>query len=118
MVGQLTCRRIAPPLTGRSLVWISSSSFTEKEESAFSTAALARACSLPMLGGVLSTASLTRRPGRAARLRERLGEAIPADGVAKPHEGNNLLTRQGSTLHGLLEIIACSVSKHYALHPY
>ena len=111
MVGQLTCRRIAPPLTGRSLVWISSSSFTEKEESAFSTAALARACSLPMAEGSFP------EHGDKARLGERLGEAIPAD-ASTPHKGIYLLTRQGSTLHGRLEIIACSVSKHYALHPY
>ena len=77
MVGQLTCRRIAPPLTGRSLVWISSSSFTEKEESAFSTAALARACSLPMAEGSFPV------HGDKARLGERLGEAIPAD-LASP----------------------------------
>ena len=74
MVGLLTCRRIAPPLTGRSLVWISSSSFTEKEESAFSTAALARACSFPMAEGSFPV------HGDKARLGERLGEAIPADG--------------------------------------
>ena len=77
MVGQLTCRRIAPPLTGRSLVWISSSSFTEKEESAFSTAALARACSFPMAEGSFPV------HGDKARLGERLGEAIPADGIDK-----------------------------------
>ena len=82
MVGQLTCRRIAPPLTGRSLVWISSSSFTEKEESAFSTAALARACSLPMR---LPRGLVTR--GDKARLGERLGEAIPADVVVKMKTG-------------------------------
>jgi hypothetical protein len=40
--------RMAPPLTWISLLWIPSSSFSEKEESAFSTAAFARACSLPM----------------------------------------------------------------------
>ena len=115
MVGQLTCRRIAPPLTGRSLVWISSSSFTEKEESAFSTAALARACSLPMLGGVLSTASPRRQ---AARLGERLGEAIPADGRTKPPDVTYLLTRQGSTLHGTShDNRLLSLYKHYALHP-
>ena len=82
MVGQLTCRRIAPPLTGRSLVWISSSSFTEKEESAFSTAALARACSLPMAGR-----GLVHHGDKAARLGERLAGAIPADEFSVEWQG-------------------------------
>ena len=102
MVGQLTCRRIAPPLTGRSLVWISSSSFTEKEESAFSTAALARACSLPMAEGSFPV------HGDKARLGERLGEAIPAD---VPHTPRLYVTWTSYDN-------CCSVSKHDALHPY
>ena len=111
MVGQLTCRRIAPPLTGRSLVWISSSSFTEKEDSAFSTAALARACSLPMAEGSFPV------HGDKARLGERLGEAIPADVQKHCPEVIYCLRAKALRYMDVLAIIACSVSKHDALHP-